>query len=333
MFKKRTSQITPLMKFHAIVVLLLAIHTFNFAFFRMEPDAQLWGWPVAYALYQLLAGLIPALTIDFYYRKEEVRLQQIIEDKTNELRHTNSDLNEALQQKQYLFRTLTHDISTPLSIARMKIHMFKSNPTDVDKFINKISDITLLMEQLVNQVRTFESIQSDQKIPIQEESLIKAINVIETIFEDRFQSKKIKFSYDKDELSKYQVNVDANSFINSVLMNIISNSIKFCRIGGSIKVAAFKDNSGKIKLIIEDDGIGMPEEIRTNLFDFESKTSRRGTSNEPGTGFGAPIIKKLLHAYGGDVEVESQEQTDDQKSFTRFTLTLHGTHHDTTQTA
>ncbi|NQZ19704.1 MAG: HAMP domain-containing histidine kinase [Bdellovibrionales bacterium] len=324
LFKQRRLS-SPLIKFHAIILFALGIHSFNFAFFRMVEGAQLWGWPVAYALYQILAGLIPALTLDFYHRNEEERLNEIINERTLQLTDSNNALKSALQQKMYLFRTLTHDISTPLSIARMTIDLFQPSKSSIENFTRRISDLNLRMENLVHQVRSFESIQSGIKtFELKEENLLTCVKSVESMFENRLAEKNIKCIYDKSLLNQVEILVDSDSFINSVLMNLVSNSIKFCHQGGKIYFSAKQQNNEKINFTVEDNGIGMPEHIMHNLFDFDAQTSRKGTKNEAGTGFGAPIVKKIIEAYGGNISVTSKEKSSANYSFTRFHIILSG---------
>ncbi|MEM7646481.1 MAG: HAMP domain-containing sensor histidine kinase, partial [Pseudomonadota bacterium] len=318
----KRAQITGLMAFHAVVLILLAIHSFNFAFFRMEPEAQLWGWPVAYAIYQLLAGLLPALTIDFYHREDELRLTKIIEAKTSHLESANAQLAKAVEQKNYLFRTLTHDISTPLSIARMKIDLFARQPKNPEKFCDDISDVTKRMEELVNQVQLFASFKAEKMNLITEEvDLVSCIRSVEALFEERLKLKDLSLVYSVDELERVKIIVDKQSFINSVMTNIISNAIKFSDPGGGIKIETSSHDNGFISLKITDNGIGMPESLRQKIFDFNAQTTRPGTQNEKGTGFGLPIIAKIVESYGGNIQVYSKERsTDEPESYTQIEL-------------
>jgi len=61
-------------------------------------------------------------------------------------------------------------------------------------------------------------------------------------------------------------------------------------------------------ITIRDTGIGMPRDLMRLLFDPQAKTSRRGTNNEEGTGFGMPLVKTFLAMFGGNIHIESVEQ-------------------------
>jgi signal transduction histidine kinase len=99
--------------------------------------------------------------------------------------------------------------------------------------------------------------------------------------------------------------------INTVIRNLMSNSIKFTPRGGKIEINAIpcKNNVGRdcIKVSINDNGIGMDSNIKDNLFKIDKKVSRPGTENEPSTGLGLLLCKEFIEKHGGDIWVESEE--------------------------
>ena len=62
----------------------------------------------------------------------------------------------------------------------------------------------------------------------------------------------------------------------------------------------------EVALTITDSGIGIPPDLVANLFRFDVKTTRPGTLQEKGTGFGMPVVKKFVEYYGGRIEIESR---------------------------
>ncbi|MGE3682070.1 MAG: sensor histidine kinase [Bdellovibrionales bacterium] len=331
LFKAKT-KMTHLMYIHAFVLFLLAVHSFNFAFFRMVPAAQLWGWPVAYGLYQLLAVLIPALTLDLNHLEEQSRLQDIIDQKTQVLVSANKDLQKLVGQKEYLFRTLTHDISTPLMVIQNTLNGDGEGCVNKDDLLATISIMTDKMARLIQQVRQFDRIDKlAGDLNTQEVCLLDCLQDVESLFTDRLLSKNLFLVYDKEVMSVCRVRVELNSFVNSVLPNIISNSIKFSHPGQRIEVAVRGDGSGYVIVSVRDAGIGIPAEMLPKIFDFETNYSRNGTSGETGTGFGIPIMSKLINAYGGEIKITSEQETQDRPGFTLTELKLFGTLNDMEQ--
>jgi len=151
---KNRRKTTPLMKFHSLVLLLLALHSFNFAIFRMDPEAQLWGWPVAYALYQLLAALIPALTLDLYHSEEQTRLQGIIAGLTQDLKAAHQ---QALTSEKARIAADMHDelgaaltqIAILGEVAKNQAPSESQSRSTVDRMSQSARDATARMSELV----------------------------------------------------------------------------------------------------------------------------------------------------------------------------------------
>lgn len=94
--------------------------------------------------------------------------------------------------------------------------------------------------------------------------------------------------------------------IDTVIRNLISNSIKFTHLGG--KIAIVSENSGTNVLVkIVDDGIGMSEETQKNLFQFEVSSSQAGTGGEKGTGLGLMLCKEFVEGNHGSLTIQSKE--------------------------
>lgn len=98
-----------------------------------------------------------------------------------------------------------------------------------------------------------------------------------------------------------------------LLRNLISNAIKFCKTGDSITILTYSKGSISVK----DTGTGIKEDILSDLFKREVKTSTPGTDGEDGTGLGLPLCYDIIEAHGGELTVESK-----QGEGTLFTATL-----------
>ncbi len=101
------------------------------------------------------------------------------------------------------------------------------------------------------------------------------------------------------------------SMINIVIRNLMSNSIKFTPRGGKIEISAKPTKSNLVNQLLEisikDNGIGMNEKIKNNLFKIDEKVSRPGTENEPSTGLGLLLCKEFVEKHDGEIWVESKE--------------------------
>lgn len=317
-------QSSAIMKMEAVVLLLMVVHCFNFALFRNSPGSQLWGWSLSYALYQLLACLLPALLVDDYHREEKDRQTEIVNQRIEELHYL-------LEQKNTMVRVLTHDISNcliPLSFFTKILKDKKIEDLtqeDLSKALHRIEVSSSRISSMVTQVRDFESMtsrknQSNLKSCYLKSSLEESFSH----FKEQLLAKNINFkiNFEPNLDTHLRVIVDPPSFVNSVLSNLISNCIKFSHPDGLIEVNIYSAGKDKVEIQFKDYGVGMSEEMLSKVFSFNHNISRDGTRGEKGTGFGLPILKKYIEIYEGDISVTSQEEDSGIQGFTCFKLVL-----------
>ena len=120
------------------------------------------------------------------------------------------------------------------------------------------------------------------------------------------KSKKKSIEIKMNILEEHEVLVERTSFINSVLMNILTNAIKFSNPGSTVQISSQKVDN-QIFISFKDEGIGMDQDMLESIFQIENLKSRRGTEGETGTGFGMPLIKKFLSKYGGSISICSSD--------------------------
>ena len=97
--------------------------------------------------------------------------------------------------------------------------------------------------------------------------------------------------------------------LNQILMNILSNAVKYTPVGGHIRLEVQElprgEHYAKYRFIIEDDGIGMSEEYLKTIFDPFTREEKSGTNHVQGTGLGMAITKRVVNLMGGIIRVES----------------------------
>ena len=92
-----------------------------------------------------------------------------------------------------------------------------------------------------------------------------------------------------------------------ILRNLLINAIKFTQRNGVIDISSYRADSRRISITVQDNGIGMSEEVRRSLFNIGSDTKRRGTDNEPSSGLGLILVNEYVTKLGGTISVESEE--------------------------
>ena len=189
----------------------------------------------------------------------------------------------------------THEINTPISIINTNIEMLKSTSSckNEEKKIKRIEIAS----------RTLETIYKDLKLSVLSkgsESLDELCN-IKVIVQERLEyfrlhieSKRIKL---KEQLEDVELKVD-RILIERLIDNLISNAIKYNRVGGSIEVTLTAEY-----LLIEDSGIGIEKSNLSKIFE----RYRRFNESEGGFGIGLSIVDRVAKRYGFAVEVESEK--------------------------
>ena len=302
---------TLVMKIEAAVFLLMAIHSFNFAIFRMDIDAQLWGWLVSYACYQSLAGILPALSLEFYHREARALLTNQIEEKTKHLEIANKELNTTLTEKTFLIRALVHDVSNPLTVILVKSQFFKKTP-ESSEFIGSVQKMAKRIQNIIKQFRDFEKF-NNESLNFKGKScdFKDALNETLDMFFERIRDKSLSVEINKNSIEncklKIRIEIDNVVFINSVLANFISNAIKFSKESSVIRVNYYCEG-GRLKLSVINYGVGMSKSKVESLYKFDTNETEPGTEGEQGTGFGIPIANRIIESVGGELVISSNNE-------------------------
>lgn len=231
--------------------------------------------------------------------------------------------NIILQQnhKQHeLIHILCHDLLNSVGAIQSILEMKKEGGTlsEEDKLMLMASSNAV---EVIDSVRQIKGIDEGKvNIELRLLTLKELIATSRSLLNEKLQQKNIKLLVDVGE--NLTIVAESVSFINSVLNNLLTNAIKFSFPGSRIIISA-KQLEQTIRFSVQDFGIGMPESLKNDIFEVEKITTRKGTNGELGTGFGMPLVKRFVLAYGGEIEINSLEQTDESEEHgTEIILTL-----------
>jgi signal transduction histidine kinase len=213
---------------------------------------------------------------------------------------------------QHLLRMVCHDISNPISIIKTVFFLASRRSQlkpDEMKQWERIKRASDSIEGIINQVRRYEAFRSGKlAFELKPCSLRKVFEDIDFFFQTKAIEKGVKLSWRFiQERNDILVLADSTSLTHEIFNNLVSNAIKFTEEGGSVSIDAERVDDFAV-ITIRDTGIGIPREILQLLFDPKAHTSRRGTNNESGTGFGMPLVKTFLEMFGGTIQIDSVEQ-------------------------
>ncbi len=223
-----------------------------------------------------------------------------------ELKKSREEIARKHAESNELLHILCHDLANPVGAVREIFALIKEDPSLFEKLIDVgLSGLDNSMDiiQLVLKIRALD--EKENKLELTEYNLKQQVDFAHQIIINKFKEKNITLNVNVS--SEVNVLVESTSFINSVINNLLTNAVKFSQPNSEIDLIS-KIEGEHVKLTVKDNGIGIPPRILDNIFDVTKTTSRQGTSGEQGTGFGMPLVKKFVTAYGGKIEVKSKCQ-------------------------
>lgn len=227
-------------------------------------------------------------------------------------------IQKLLDDKNQFFSIISHDLRGPLGSSVSLSELLLDNIQEYSREeINEISEtlhqsnknIYKLLENLLewSRVQTGMITFSPKKI-----LLNKLIEDNIELSKNAALNKEINIVFEAAHL--VEAEVDKN-MINTILRNLLTNAIKFTDKNGEIRVALSKTKQ-KVEVAISDNGIGVPEIIKTKLFKINGKVIQKGTDNESGSGLGLLLCSEFINMHKGKIWVESIEGQGSTFTFT-----------------
>ena len=243
-----------------------------------------------------------------------------ISDRTKEKQIENT-LSEALHMaqtankaKSAFLGNVSHDIRTPMNAIMGFIPLLQEeadNPEHVREYTQKISAASNHLLGLINDVLDMNKIESGGAVlNITELNLAEIIDEINTIIRPQANAKEQRFEISTISLHNEHLLGDKLR-INQILINILSNSVKYTQFGGNIKMTVDElpqvdESYSRIRFTISDNGQGMSEEYQKVIFEPFSREQNTAWNQAQGTGLGMTITKSLVELMHGSIEVKSR---------------------------
>ncbi len=236
-------------------------------------------------------------------------------DQQEALRNALAAAEHANKAKTTFLNNMSHDIRTPMNAiigftALAAAHI--DNTELVKDYLKKITTSGTHLLSLINDVLDMSRIESGSvKIEEKEVHLPDVLHDLRSIIQGNIAAKQQDLYIDTQDVRNEDIITDKLR-LNQILLNIVSNAIKFTPVGGmiSIRVSEYPcDIKGftTYEFRIRDNGIGMSEEFCKHVFDSFSRERSSTTSGIQGTGLGMAITKNIVDMMGGNITVKSKE--------------------------
>ena len=258
-------------------------------------------WLFAFITLLLLAAFSIGFTL---FRSNRIKhaFSAKLETKNLALLHTNENLNQLLNEQNSLFNIVTHDLKSPLMNSAQLLALESEAETSAEK-----AKMKSMIQRSVNGALGFISefnalreLEEKNELPKKEVfDLTVAIKEVLAHFENELSKRKIQVHFnDKQDISANSV----PSFVRHILLNLISNAVKFSPDKGSIFITI--SQSGSTRISIEDQGTGIKPESLDRIFERFFRAPA-GLVSAKSNGLGLSLVKLLVEKLGGKISVKS----------------------------
>ena len=250
------------------------------------------------------------------FRLEQYNTQ--LTQANDEMRRAQDVAADALQSaeraskaKTDFLSNMSHDIRTPMNAIIGITTLMKNElhePEMLAEHLDKLETSGQLLLGIINDILDMSRIESGKTtLNIEKMNLPQQVSQLDSIARQQAGQRRQTFTV-KTDLQHENVLGDPNR-LNQVLMNILSNAVKYTPKGGHIRLEVEElprnEHYARYRFVVQDDGIGMSEAFQKTLFDPFTREEKSGTNKVQGTGLGMAITKSVVDLMGGSISVES----------------------------
>ena len=221
----------------------------------------------------------------------------------------------ANEAKTEFLQRMSHDIRTPINGICGMVNMADHYADDMEKqteYRTQVKEASNLLLELVNDVLDMSKLESGEVVL--EESpfnLSKIFEEVLVVIEQIAAEQNIRIVWEKKEI-KHRDFIGSPRYVKRVMMNILSNAVKYNRENGQIHISCREIPSEQpetttMEFVCRDTGIGMTEEFQKYVFEPFAQEHTGSRTKFTGTGLGMPITKKLVEKMGGTITFESEK--------------------------
>jgi signal transduction histidine kinase/CheY-like chemotaxis protein/HAMP domain-containing protein len=248
------------------------------------------------------------LAIAFYDRTQEIM-------KNHQLQEAFNAAETANRAKTNFLANMSHDFRTPMNAItgfNLLIEKHYDEPEKVREYTRKIGLASRNLLALLNEVLDMSKIESGRTtLDIKEMAIGILLEEINSVIAYQAKVKRQEYIVNAEGL-RHDVFMGDKQRINEILMNILSNAIKYTGEGGKIEFTIKETESATegfndLIFIIKDNGIGMKPEYKERIFEAFSREESHVNKEIQGTGLGMAITRSLVELMGGTIRVESEE--------------------------
>ena len=272
----------------------------------LQLNGECIGWEGGEPIYLIVYINITDIT-------EQRELQKKLEKQSKQLKEALKSAEQANQAKSDFLARMSHDIRTPMNAIMGMATIAKAHVDEHERILDcmeKINGASKLLLSLINEVLDMSKIESGRLILSEDEFNVgELLQDLVVMMQPEIKNKQQTLNIHVKNLRHENVKGDTQR-IKQVLMNILSNAIKYTPENGRITIEIYEKDPhngiGNYQFVFEDNGRGMKPEFLDKIFEPFERASDDEIKRIQGTGLGMSISHKIIQMMGGDIKVESE---------------------------
>lgn len=273
----------------------------------MVHSANRFGYLLTLSIFLLLSIVMAAVTI--FLRKKHSAHKKEMEEALYQAESAN-------RAKTTFLNNMSHDIRTPLNAItgfnRLAMKEVGKDEEKVKDYLQKVARSSDSLLTIINDILEISRIESGRiSLSDNRDDILHSFDGIDSILLEMASNANVDLSFEYGNIRDRYITCDVVQ-VNRILTNLISNAIKYTPAGGWIKVRCEqegRDSEGRglYRYSVKDNGIGITEEFKKNLFKPFSREQSSTVSKIQGTGLGLAMCKDLAELMGGTISCESKQ--------------------------
>ena len=257
------------------------------------------------------------LSCSAYLASDKKSVIGFLKDVTTAKKHEEYLVNYGAR-KDALLDMVAQNLSTPLNLSKFTVDLIEKAIKEkkyhrLNAHISLMREVTSESIKVIDKFLQEEHLESPRLNPkVNRFDIISKIMIIVERLKETNPDKHFKLHTESKHLF---IETDEVKFF-QIVHNLLSNSMKFTEPQGTIEVVV-RDHKRKVEIIVKDEGVGIPEDLKPFIFEKKTRAARPGLNGEISNGIGLYVVKQLTELLGGKIYFESEENKG-----TRFMLEL-----------
>lgn len=266
-----------------------------------------WRTDFAYVLYVLFVAFsiyfIIVLRTKSLAQKAE-SLERSVQLRTRELALEKEKVEKLLSQKNDEFANVSHEFRTPLTLILGPVQRLLSRVSKQDvKELSIVQRNGYRLLRMVDQMLNMETFRVKSIVKRTPQDFAQIIWLATEAFQHIANEKNILLKAEKLEKVYFEFTADV---FDKIILNLISNAIKYTPNGGHVVVKSSRTDNNELLVSVEDTGLGIPQDKQTTVFERFQRVIDHESELIVGAGIGLALVKDLVEAHGGHVDLESE---------------------------